>query len=94
MMAGSGVSLLLLLALLHLSAGLSCPPCNRAECPEVTCSLSVGEDICGCCPTCLKGLGEPCGGIWNHAGSCDQEFVCSNPPNFSDQRAGECKLKE
>ncbi|XP_053635505.1 venom protein 302 [Cherax quadricarinatus] len=92
-MGGSGVSLLLLLALLHLSAGLSCPRCNRSKCPEVTCPGSVGSDICGCCPKCFKVLGEPCGGIWNHAGLCDEEFICSNPSNLRDQTPGECKLK-
>ncbi|XP_069944260.1 venom protein 302 [Cherax quadricarinatus] len=95
MKGGSGISqLLLLLALLYLSAGHSCPPCNHNECPEMTCPNGIGTDMCGCCPKCTKGLGKPCGGIWNHAGSCDEEFICSNPPNTDNQEPGVCMLKE
>ncbi|XP_069194407.1 venom protein 302 isoform X5 [Procambarus clarkii] len=92
MMRGVGVALLALLALIHMSAGLSCPrPCDRNRCTKVQCNFGVGKDLCSCCPRCLKGLGEECGGIWNHGGSCGKGLTCSNPPNFTTQEPGKCE---
>ncbi|XP_045601889.1 venom protein 302 [Procambarus clarkii] len=79
MMRGVGVVLLALLALIHMSSGLSCQTCGSRKCPQLRCPLGVEKDVCNCCDRCLKGLGEPCAGIWNIKGSCAPGLVCSNP---------------
>ncbi|CAG0902491.1 unnamed protein product [Darwinula stevensoni] len=63
--------------------GLTCPECNREECPvldESTCGAGVSTDACGCCPRCFKDLGEGCGGPWNVFGRCGGTMTCRKVP--------------
>nr|ADN06258.1 crustacean hematopoietic factor [Pacifastacus leniusculus] len=95
MLRGTGVALLALLALIHMSAGLSCLPCEKRVCPLLKCAYGAEKDVCFCCNRCLKGVGEACGGIWNLDGSCAQGLVCSNPSTAAipNQEPGVCKIK-
>ncbi|KAF2363938.1 Insulin-like growth factor-binding protein IGFBP [Trinorchestia longiramus] len=78
-------------------AGLSCPPCNRDDCPATpTCNWGVGTDPCACCNICLKGPGEVCGGPWYVEGHCGEGLQCvkdesKHAPGILDQAMGECQ---
>ncbi|KAL7646170.1 UNVERIFIED_CONTAM: hypothetical protein RMT77_003071 [Armadillidium vulgare] len=77
---------------------LSCLPCSEVECePAGSCPYGIGTDICGCCDTCLKGPGAPCGGVWNYLGDCGDDLECDFEGDFDyigTQSAGTCVYVE
>ena len=40
-----------------------CPPCDESACPVPEGCTAVAKEpgVCGCCFTCARGPGEPCG---------------------------------
>ncbi|KAL7643163.1 UNVERIFIED_CONTAM: hypothetical protein RMT77_006453 [Armadillidium vulgare] len=88
----------ILLFCLHLSVPfrpttLQCPPCDVTKCPTLgTCVQGITWDVCDCCETCAKTLGEECGGPWHAYGKCDSGLRCfkdvrSCPYLFSTRRS-------
>nr|XP_039265841.1 fibrinogen-like protein A isoform X2 [Styela clava] len=89
------------------SDALNCIRCQKATCPDITCSGSKIPDECGCCDVCAKQENESCGGPWDSAGICDTGLACvttetevssSNKPTRLlvlampfDQSTGKCK---
>lgn len=74
--------------------GLSCPDFEPGEiCPDPgPCPYGTAPDMCYQCDECAKGPGEPCGGIWNHGGTCGPKLSCTNPDpaDYDNQDPGEC----
>uniref|UniRef100_A0A224XG67 Putative salivary secreted protein n=1 Tax=Megacormus gertschi TaxID=1843536 RepID=A0A224XG67_9SCOR len=63
--------------------------CTDVLCRELGhCALGEVKDICGCCNECARDNGEPCGGIYNHAGICGIGLRCQ--PNDFRQLPGTC----
>ncbi|XP_068232963.1 uncharacterized protein [Palaemon carinicauda] len=70
---------ILVIAAVHESHGLSCLGCNPADCRiPLNCNYGLVKDICYCCDVCAKGPGEECGGIWGLRGQCGDAFICDN----------------
>ncbi|XP_037071866.1 cysteine-rich motor neuron 1 protein-like isoform X2 [Pollicipes pollicipes] len=79
-MTGPSLTALMLLSGLTLSAALSCTPCEKTTCVEVSCPGRTVRDVCGCCDVCARGLGERCGGYFDSFGLCDDGLVCQTSP--------------
>ncbi|XP_071551244.1 single insulin-like growth factor-binding domain protein-2 [Panulirus ornatus] len=81
-MRGTALLLLTSLAILHMSVGLSCLPCDMRKCVMIYCPYGTELDICHCCHRCLKGPGEQCGGDWYMKGNCAKGMVCKKDPSL------------
>ena len=71
-----------------------CPPCELVDCPsELPCNetLQILEPECGCCATCAKADGEPCGGTTNDL--CAPGSNCVYRPGLimGEERTGICE---
>lgn len=69
--------------------------CNALNCPEANCTQK-GIDPCTCCPVCLKGEGERCGGHSDAEGFCGQGLHCAlrHGSVFGWEKAGVCEQGE
>ena len=56
-------------------AGARCPDCQPSLCPPLNCNNTY-IDQCGCCAVCARTIGQRCGGILNHWGSCGPGLKC------------------
>ncbi|XP_076038378.1 venom protein 302-like [Oratosquilla oratoria] len=59
--------------------GLSCPLCDKSDCPPLnpfTCPAGTESDVCGCCTVCAKTQYEVCGGPWFIHGNCGRGLFC------------------
>ncbi|CAG0894693.1 unnamed protein product [Cyprideis torosa] len=77
----------------HVSA-LSCSPCDLTYCDyvdESLCPAGIGKDVCGCCPQCLNGPGDSCGGPWNIAGVCGRGLKCVKDDPWDFNASGKCR---
>ena len=69
--------LLLLLASLFQTSGVPICSCDPELCQGVDCSQNNQViDFCTCCPVCLKGVNDRCGGLRNSAGQCQNGLRC------------------
>ena len=51
--------------------------CDPELCQGVDCSQNNQViDFCTCCPVCLKGVDDRCGGLRNSAGQCQDGLRC------------------
>lgn len=53
--------------------------CDKAKCPLQTLNCSPGRsifDLCNCCPVCLQGINQTCGGINGELGRCETGLDC------------------
>ncbi|RXG52991.1 hypothetical protein Avbf_17199 [Armadillidium vulgare] len=57
-------------------------------CPLFVCPFGDDPLACTCCPTCLKGLGETCGGPSSVEGVCEEGLVCEISPGMSVYQQG------
>ena len=58
---------------------LSCLPCDMQRCTpkyKLKCKGGLVNDVCGCCKTCAKIIGEECGGVFGIYGTCDDGLEC------------------
>ncbi|XP_057313337.1 cysteine-rich motor neuron 1 protein-like [Hydractinia symbiolongicarpus] len=63
--------------------GLSCPLCNRRECPKPCCEGGLVKDACNCCDVCAKLKGERCGGPFG-GHECDTGLHCQRKEPYGD----------
>jgi len=86
-MASKITIVLLLVAFVVGTQALSPLPCNRAPCPPIApCAPGFeGTDLNGCCPKCLQGENERCGGPFGAYGTCGGTLACRK--DFNDFNA-------
>ena len=64
----------------------NCPKCDITRCENVTlvqesCPQSqLVNDPCACCSICASRFGEPCGGPYGVAGTCEYDLICTANP--------------
>ncbi|XP_076031851.1 single insulin-like growth factor-binding domain protein-1 [Oratosquilla oratoria] len=81
--------LLVVLAFVQRSQGLSCTVCNLEKCspPPTFCLWGAVIDACDCCTVCGQGILEDCGGAQGH-GVCGNSLYCLEAEDLN--RPGIC----
>ncbi|KAL7647363.1 UNVERIFIED_CONTAM: hypothetical protein RMT77_000959 [Armadillidium vulgare] len=68
--------------------------CDVTLCKDIDCPYGVDPNVCGCCPKCLKGPGESCGGPFKKRGNCAEGLFCvrkhSSNSRIRGSRRGVC----
>uniref|UniRef100_A0A1E1WVU2 Putative insulin-like protein growth factor binding protein n=1 Tax=Tityus obscurus TaxID=1221240 RepID=A0A1E1WVU2_TITOB len=78
--------LFLSVCLYSVVVSLSCRPCDKSACKQLSeadCPVGITSDTCGCCQVCAKNAGEDCGGPWKVYGRCGKGLECVKPPSPS-----------
>ncbi|XP_018008457.1 single insulin-like growth factor-binding domain protein-1 [Hyalella azteca] len=94
------VALLVAASVICAAEALSCSYCRRWECPVSprSCHWGTGLDLCQCCPICLQGPGERCGGPSASDGTCGTGLWCQPdpydilPPGLESNQRGFCSF--
>ncbi|XP_077972770.1 venom protein 302-like [Styela clava] len=71
-------TVLVLCSIVASTKAFSCWECSEYICPDVLCEGSLVKGVCGCCNVCSKQEGEECGGLGNHAGTCEKDLECKS----------------
>ncbi|KAF8795324.1 single insulin-like growth factor-binding domain protein-1 [Argiope bruennichi] len=69
--------LLIILGLIASCFTLNCLNCDLQTCRDPgPCPRGKSSDLCNCCPVCLRGVGEQCGGPMSIFGKCLDHLSC------------------